>query len=123
MNEILESPPCSFPILPRAAELVKKGLDPNKANKSGDTPLHVAAKAGNVAVCSALVDCGSDPLARNNKNRTPRGQIKVGRSMQQWLSCRFLYRRREEPASSHINQAAESMLIACEKSVSPAVVV
>lgn len=57
--------------------MIKRGLSVKKENENGDTPLHVAAKAGHVPVCQVLIACGADVLARNKKNRTPRSQIKV----------------------------------------------
>lgn len=68
----------------------------SKENVNGDTPLHVAAKAGHVPVCKVLIDCGADVLARNQKNRTPRSQIKVNRKTSTILhasipKCRFQF--------------------------------
>ena len=46
-------------------------------NKDGDTALHIAAKQGRIEICRWLLQHGANPLERNNKNRTPRSQIKV----------------------------------------------
>ncbi len=35
------------------------------------TPLHMAARRGNVAVAEALLECGADPRARDRKGETP----------------------------------------------------
>ncbi|GFR51207.1 hypothetical protein Agub_g13556, partial [Astrephomene gubernaculifera] len=61
------------------------GLSPNAANAEGDTPLHVAARAGHVEVCRALVAGGADVLKRNNKNRTPRSQLKLPEATREYL--------------------------------------
>ena len=37
----------------------------------GDTPLHVAAYAGNVAAALVLIDRGAAVLARNDRGETP----------------------------------------------------
>ncbi|GMH38839.1 hypothetical protein BSKO_06737 [Bryopsis sp. KO-2023] len=85
-----------------AVELIKKGLNPNKQNKNGDTPLHVAAKAGNVEACRALIDGGADALARNNKNRTPRAQVKIPQATKDFLldAEEEAKERKKEKASS-----------------------
>ncbi|GAX77263.1 hypothetical protein CEUSTIGMA_g4709.t1 [Chlamydomonas eustigma] len=67
-------------------KLFALGLGVNTANKSNaDTPMHVAAKCGNIEVCKALVDCGADPTKRNGKNRTPRSQPKIPESSKDYL--------------------------------------
>ncbi|GIL76631.1 hypothetical protein Vretimale_8833 [Volvox reticuliferus] len=66
--------------------MMSLGLNPNTANKEGDIPLHVAARAGHVEVCRALVDGGADVLKRNNKNRTPRSQLKLPDSTKDYLA-------------------------------------
>lgn len=38
-------------------------------NEQKDTPVHLAARAGRLAICQSLVQCGADVLARNDKNR------------------------------------------------------
>ena len=37
----------------------------------GDTPLHIAARLGNLALCDLFVRSGSDPRALNNERQTP----------------------------------------------------
>ncbi|KXZ46400.1 hypothetical protein GPECTOR_44g75 [Gonium pectorale] len=68
------------------AAFLSMGLNPNTSNKEGDTALHVAARAGHVEVCKALVDAGADVLKRNNKNRTPRSQVKLPDSTKDYLA-------------------------------------
>ncbi|EFJ43608.1 hypothetical protein VOLCADRAFT_121415 [Volvox carteri f. nagariensis] len=66
--------------------MMSLGLNPNTANKEGDSPLHVAARGGHVEVCRALVDGGADVLKRNNKNRTPRSQLKLPDNTKDYLA-------------------------------------
>jgi len=67
-------------------KLVALGLGVNTANKANvDTPMHVAAKCGNIEVCKALVECGADPTKRNGKNRTPRSQPKIPEASKEYL--------------------------------------
>src|SRR5690606_2082685 len=42
-------------------EMLDAGFDPNAYNKSGDTPLHVAARANLTAMAQLLADRGADP--------------------------------------------------------------
>lgn len=37
----------------------------------GDTPLHLAARIGNLALCDLFIRCGADPRAVNQDNQTP----------------------------------------------------
>ncbi|KAF8060498.1 histidine--tRNA ligase [Scenedesmus sp. PABB004] len=59
------------------AALLAAGAPPDAANADGDTPLHVAARRGHAAACAALVAGGADVLRRNQKNRSPGGQLKL----------------------------------------------
>ena len=45
--------------------LISAGTDVNAANKSGDTPLHVAALEGNTETVVVLMDAGADIEAAN----------------------------------------------------------
>lgn len=53
-------------------ELLALGIPIGTKDKAGNTPLHVAAKAGNLNVAKALCECGADVMARNANNRTPK---------------------------------------------------
>lgn len=58
--------------------LLRLGLSCDAQTKAeGLTPLHVAARAGSVGACRALVEGGADPTKRNAKNRTPGNQPKI----------------------------------------------
>ncbi len=50
--------------------LLNKDADPNEADKSGSTPLHVAAKAGFKDVVKALIAAGAKPSS-NRAGKTP----------------------------------------------------
>ena len=53
--------------------LVAAGADPNGVNNSGQTPLHLAATAGDwdAENIGELLAAGADPMARDNNGRTP----------------------------------------------------
>ncbi len=57
-----------FEAVPR---LLAAGLDPNVADDHGDTPLHLAARAGHASTISALEAAGASRLARNFAGETP----------------------------------------------------
>lgn len=65
---------------------VEFGLDVDKANIDGDTPLHLAAESGkdNLEVVEILVNAGADVNAVNNKGETPRKAAK-GRKVKKYL--------------------------------------
>ena len=42
-------------------------------NKDGSTPLHLAAAAGNRAICEMLLSAGADPKLKDGKGRAPLG--------------------------------------------------
>ena len=45
------------------------GISFNFTNVDKDTPLHLAARTGQLQLCQLLIQYGADPLARNIKNR------------------------------------------------------
>ncbi|WP_419949448.1 SUMF1/EgtB/PvdO family nonheme iron enzyme [Candidatus Palauibacter sp.] len=47
--------------------LLEAGADPTAADRSGDTPLHYAAGAGDSETIEALLDAGANVTARNNR--------------------------------------------------------
>lgn len=51
-------------------ELLALGIPIGSKDKAGNTPLHIAAKSGNLDVAKALCECGADVMARNAHNRT-----------------------------------------------------
>eukprot|EP00775_Hariotina_reticulata_P012339 gene12339-12472_t len=57
--------------------LLAIGVPADATNKDGDTALHIAARAGHVGACRALVAGGAHVTWRNNKNRIPGNQLKL----------------------------------------------
>ena len=45
------------------------GISLNSTNLDKDTPLHLAARTGQLQLCQLLIQYGADPLARNIRNR------------------------------------------------------
>ncbi|XP_045495167.1 serine/threonine-protein phosphatase 6 regulatory ankyrin repeat subunit B [Colias croceus] len=54
-----------------ALMLLKSGAGPNKATEDGMTPVHVAARFGNLAALLLLLDDGGDPLRKTKTGETP----------------------------------------------------
>lgn len=53
------------------ALVLAAGADVNAKSLTGDTALHVAARAGQMPAAQALLGAGADPLAQNAKGQTP----------------------------------------------------
>lgn len=53
-----------------ALMLLKSGAAPNLATDDGETPVHVAAKHGNIQTLMLLLDDGGDPLFTNKVGKT-----------------------------------------------------
>jgi hypothetical protein len=56
---------------PRVAMLVRAGADPDAADRSGWTGLHLAAETGDAALARLLLDSGADPDLRSRARGTP----------------------------------------------------
>ncbi|XP_066253307.1 serine/threonine-protein phosphatase 6 regulatory ankyrin repeat subunit B isoform X8 [Euwallacea similis] len=54
-----------------ALMLLKSGAGPNIATHDGNTPVHVAAKYGNLQTMLLLLEDGGDPQYKNKKGETP----------------------------------------------------
>ncbi len=55
----------------RVKRLLVLGADLNLSDADGDTPLHGAAKSGNVEILTLLLDKGANPNAKNKEGGTP----------------------------------------------------
>ena len=52
--------------------LLRKGAEPARVSKVGDTPLHEAARAGSIECCSLLLAASADELdVQSKKGDTP----------------------------------------------------
>lgn len=54
-----------------AGFLIDNGADVTVADEEGDTPLHNAARIGDLELIGLLLERGADPRARNNHGQTP----------------------------------------------------
>lgn len=54
-----------------ALMLIKSGASPNLATHDGNTPVHVAAKYGNLNTLLLLLEDGGDPQCKNKRGETP----------------------------------------------------
>jgi hypothetical protein len=55
----------------QVAELVRRGADPDAADRSGWTALHQAAGTGDLALARVLLDAGAHPDLRSRARGTP----------------------------------------------------
>ncbi|HSD25766.1 MAG TPA: ankyrin repeat domain-containing protein [Vicinamibacteria bacterium] len=55
----------------RVVALVRQGADPDAAERSGWTALHLAAETGDVTLARVLLDAGADPDLRSRARGTP----------------------------------------------------
>jgi len=68
--------------------LVQAGINVEAVDKdAGDSALFLAARAGNLEVCKALIKAGADVLRRNNRNRTAGSQLKLQDGVRALLSA------------------------------------
>lgn len=72
----------------------------NASDPEGNTPLHLAARIGNIAVCDLLIRSGANPALLNYKRQSP---VEVAFAEGQILSAQFL--------SSLVTSAPESKAI------------
>ena len=68
--------------------LVDIGIPVNKQDAQGNTALHSAAKAGNLAVARALCERNADVTARNKHNRTPKMVVRQQLSLLPTMAVR-----------------------------------
>lgn len=73
-NVTTGSPPLASAALmkrePQIRLLLDAGADPNRADRTGNTPLHAAAKQGDAGVALQLLERGADPMTRNAQGAT-----------------------------------------------------
>ena len=50
---------------------IADGADPNSANAFKQTALHIASLHGNLEALAALLECGADPNAANERGMRP----------------------------------------------------
>lgn len=62
---------CAQGDLGKIESLLRKGADPNLADREGRTPLHSLAKSANAEAVEVLFQSGADPNARNRMGGTP----------------------------------------------------
>lgn len=60
--------------------LVAHGVNVNHQNASGSTPLNVMVDYANTDTISALIECGANPLIRDNYGRLPRNALEEARA-------------------------------------------
>jgi len=75
-----------------ALMLLKSGAGPNLTTDDGQTPVHVAAKYGNMPTLILLLEDGGDPLFRNKREETP---LHLASRLVGGLKCFGVYRRDE----------------------------
>lgn len=73
-NATTRSPPLASAALmkrePQIRMLLDAGADPNRTDRTGNTPLHAAAKQGDAGVALLMLERGADPLTRNAQGAT-----------------------------------------------------
>ena len=57
----------------------------NTPDPDGETPLHLAAKAGHLDLCKLLIGHGANALSRNKRNRTPGMQPRLDDEVKEYL--------------------------------------
>jgi RNA polymerase primary sigma factor len=70
---------------------------------NGDTPLHIAARAGNLGLCELFVRAGANPARLNNERQTPAdvALIEKHRLVAQFLSSLLGEARQQEELEGH----------------------
>jgi len=64
-----------------AVILLESGADPNRQNRFGQTPLHLAAKKGFEFLAEELVRHGADATITDNQGRWPRDMTRSPESV------------------------------------------
>lgn len=102
------------PLAPSEMRLLFEGADASleqfaisprlhATDAKGDTPLHIAARTGNLVLCDLFVRSGSDPRALNNERLTP---ADVALAEGHDIAARLLYSLVSEPLQPEQIQGA-----------------
>uniref|UniRef100_A0A6P7F814 Serine/threonine-protein phosphatase 6 regulatory ankyrin repeat subunit A isoform X2 n=1 Tax=Diabrotica virgifera virgifera TaxID=50390 RepID=A0A6P7F814_DIAVI len=93
-----------------ALMLLKSGAGPNIATHDGNTPVHVAAKYGNLQTLLLLLEDGGDPQFKNKKGETPLHLAARGCKAEvvQLLIAYVKDHKSEEKAAAYINETNEN---------------
>ncbi len=86
-NYVLHAIPCQKGEVgfARTQRLLEAGVNPNVQNKSGDTPLHLAARKYNVALIKLLMEHGANPHIQNSKGVTALEECSTNAAMETLL--------------------------------------
>ncbi len=101
------------------AARIREGADVTSANEQGDTPLHLAAVRGSLAMARSLLAAGADPLALDAQGRTP-SRLAATDELRQLCEAGEAARSRELAAAKKVEAGdADGLRVALEDGVNP----